>query len=902
MSRSASRFRERPASPRGARAAGAALALAVALVGSAGLAAQAPAHAPPVRVHLVARDEPVRDVFLRLGEQAHLNVSLADDVRGNVSLTVSDATPDEALHAVCAQLRLRCVREGRTVVVSARSSAVVPLAVVPAGRAARVLRGLFPRLSVSEGGTGNTLVLAGADADIQAARAVVQGLDVRDPRAPTTEAVSLRSQPAAAVAARLQALYPSAKITVLSKSGMLISAPPADLTQIKAALAGIDAAAPAATIAPQASDAVTIVARRPADVARGISSQFPRVRVGVSGPTVTLSGAPEDVTRARALVSQLDVPPYGSRYTQIYRIKNVDAQSVADLVRRAFPQTAVSVDAGLNAISVTATAVDQQRIAGGIAQLDGTAGGGGGTNRDEGAAQVAQAGTHAIVQLRSIVPGVQGTGTSAQDIAVAVQTALQTTHPDLRVTVPNGMQSLILTGGAQAIRDAKDLIASLDVVPQSVVLDTEILELDENSSRNLGLQLGTTSIGTTFSEVQPTPGPNGQPGRLSGFQALTRTGIAFQAQVNLLLQNGRARVLADPRITTLSGRTATIRAGDTISILTTIGGGTGTVATTQLESFQTGVTLDITPIITDAGEMSVALHPIVNSLTGYLNGVPQISTRDTQTTVHLHDNETLVIGGLIQENTQRTESKVPLVGDIPLLGRIFRNTNTTNTRNELIIVVTPHVLGIAGTTVPNAALPPGMTVPTPRPLPTLAPSVSFPLVNPTTPVPQATAVPASPPPGASPSAKASGAPGPAPGGAGGTPAPVLPSAFAQANTFVFGSPPANTYAGPGDPPQIFYVTLTPTAFTPSSTVRVNAITTTNVQRLTLGSGTSSISLSPVSPGTWQGIFSANVLGLPPTSSSLRLTLTGARNDGQTASIPITVAVPHGSGSNSDVQL
>jgi hypothetical protein len=118
---------------------------------------------------------------------------------------------------------------------------------------------------------------------------------------------------------------------------------------------------------------------------------------------------------------------------------------------------------------------------------------------------------------------------------------------------------------------------------------------------------------------------------------------------------------------------------------------------------------------------------------------------------------------------------------------------------------------------------------------------------------------------------------------------------------VFGSPPANTYAGPGDAPQIFYVTLTPTAFTPSSTVRVNAITTTNVQRLTISSGGSSISLSPVSPGTWQGIFSANVLGLPPTSTSLRLTLTGSRSDGQSASIPITVAVPHGS-SNDTMQL
>ncbi|MDB5092981.1 MAG: hypothetical protein JWO85_1082 [Candidatus Eremiobacteraeota bacterium] len=863
-----------------------ALALLIALGASGGLAVQSgPAVAATARIHLVARAEPVRDVLIRLGETARLNVSVGDEVHGAVTLSLSDATPDEALHAVCAQARLRCVRDGRTVVVSMRSSAVVPLTILPATRAARVLRGLFPHLSVAEGGSGNTLVLEGADGDIQAARAVVQGLDVRDPTKAATEALTLRSQPAALVADRLRPLYPTAKITLVSRSTMLVSAPPGDLAQIKATVAGIDAASPQATLAPVTSDAVKVLQRRPSDIARGVSSQLTHVRVAVSGPTITLSGPPEDVQRAKALIAQLDVPPFGTQYTQIYRLKNVDADSVAALIRRAFPQVQIAVDASLNAISVTASAPDQQRIADGIAQLDGT--NAPGQNRgggDEGAPAVIVSTSHEIVQLRSIVPGISGQNSlpSAQDIATAVQQALQPAHPELRVTVPNGMQSLILTGSAQSIRDAKELALSLDIIPQSVVLDTEILELDENSSRNLGLQLGTNSIGSTFSEILPTPSPDGIAGRLIGIQPFTRTGISFQASVNLLLQNGHARVLADPRITTLSGRTATIRAGDTISILTTVGGGTGTVATTQLQSFQTGVTLDITPIITNAGELSVALHPIVNSLTGYLNGVPQISTRDTQTTVHLRDNETLVIGGLIQENTQRTDSKIPLLGDLPLVGRAFRNVNTTSTRNELIIVVTPHVLDGANSTIPSAALMPGIGIPTARPLPTLPPNAAFP-----TPAPTPVRVPATPAPQSTTGAKSA-----APAGApttGPSPNP-LPSAFALANTFVYGSPPPSNFAAPGDAPQIFYVTLTPTVFTPNSTVRVSAITTTNVQRLTIGTGSSTISLSPVGPGQWQGVFSANVLGLPPAATSLRLSLVAARNDGQTASIPITVSI------------
>ncbi|HTD36028.1 MAG TPA: secretin N-terminal domain-containing protein [Candidatus Limnocylindrales bacterium] len=879
------------------KAAIASVLVAASFVASGFFTSSAPAApaAAPKRIQLVAHDEAVRDVLLRLGDLGHLSITVADDVTGKVNLSLHGVTPDEALHAVCVQAHLRCVRDGRTVSVSNESSVVVPLAIVPAARAGNVVRSMYPRLSVRVDSASNSLVLAGTAGDIAGARTIIQGLDVRDASKPTTEAVQLHSQPASAVAERLRALYPAAKITVVSRTTMLVSAAPADLTQIKSLVAGIDAATPVPSSAPLSSEAVKVLQRRPQDVARAVAAQLPHVHAAVSGSAVTVSGSPDDVARAKALIAQLDLPAYGSRYVQIYRIKNVDASSVADLIRRSFPDAAVTLDASLNALSVVATAGDHMRIADGIARIDGTATGASSGGDPAGVAPGAVPSSHEVIQLQSIIPNQgYGNGTTAQDIAQAVQQALQASAPDLRVVVPNGTTQVILTGSPQSVRAAKELLAELDAIPQSVVLDTEILELDESSSRNLGLQLGTTSIGTTFSEVQPTPNPNtGQPGRLIAFQPLTRTGISFQAQLNLLISNGRARVLADPRITALSGRTATIRAGDSISILTTVGGGSGTVATTQLQTFQTGVTLDITPIITNGGDVNVALHPVVNSLSGFLNGVPQISTRDTQTSVHLRDNETLVIGGLIEESSQHSESKLPLLGDIPIIGRVFRNQTTTSTRNELIIVVTPHILrGNETTTVPSAAGPPGMAVPTARPLPTLPPGTMFPAA-PRTPTPTPTASPraaAAKPTGksgddasasASPVASASPSPGASP--------VATPSAFAQANTFVYGSPPPSTYAGPSDAPVIFYAMLQPTIFTPNTNVRVSVITTTNVQRLTIGTSATRIGLSPLGQGKWQGVFAANALSLPPSAATVQLTLSAARNDGQSASIQIPVS-------------
>jgi type II secretory pathway component GspD/PulD (secretin) len=834
-------------------------------------------------------------VLLRLGGLAHLNVTVAEDVRGNVNLSLHDATPDEAVHAVCSQLQLRCVREGRSLAVYGQSSVVVPLAIVRAGRAATLVRQLYPRLAVRVDPAANALILAGAQNDIQSARTVIAGLDVRDATKPTTEAITLRTQVAQNVADRLRSLYPAAKISVLSKTTLLVSATPPDLAQIKTLVAGIDAPTPPPVSVPVSSDAVKVSQRRPQDVARAITAQIPHVRAAVSGTSITLTGSPDDVTRAKALIAQLDLPPYGARYTQIYRVHNVDAKSVGALIQRSFPAVTVTVDADLNSLSVTATAAEQQRISDGIAQIDGTAAA---ANGQPAAGGGGAPSSHEVIQLKSIIPGVQGGGTASttpQDIGAAVQQALQGQYPDLRVTVPNGTQQLILTGSPQSIRAGRELIAELDVVPQSVVLDTEILELDENSSKNLGLQIGN-SVQSTFTEIQPTPDPNGNAGRLIGIQPFGRSQIAFTATLNLLISNGKARVLADPRITTLSGRTATIRAGDTLSILTTTGGGNGVIATQQLQSFQTGVTLDITPIITNNGELTVALHPVVNSLTGFFNNVPEISTRDTQTTVHLRDNETLVIGGLIQENSQHTENKIPLLGDLPLVGRVFRNQNTTSTRNELIIVVTPHILnGNTTSTVPSAAIPPGMVVPTPRALPTVPPNLAFPSAPPQQqpaqqPVRQPAQQqrqPATPPPPTGtpvPQVVPAGSPSPTP--------LATPSALAQANVYVFGSPPPNTFAAPGDAPQIFYAMFSPTVLSPNATVRISAITTTNVQRVTIGSGNTNITLSSLGTGIWQGLFSANTLNLPPTATNVQLTLIAARNDGQTASIPIPVSVTH----------
>jgi type II secretory pathway component GspD/PulD (secretin) len=766
------------------------------------------------------------------------------------------------------------------------SPAVINVSVVSASRAADILRGIYPRANIRVDRSANAVIVLATPEDVTAMRTIVTGIDVHNPTDSNVDAVQLHSATPGDVIPRLRTLFPHASFVASPNRTIVISASQTDMQQAKSIIAAIDT--PPATPTPKPhypTEAIRVTQRSATEVARALAHSAPNVHVAVSGSQVLVSGAPDDVTQAKTLITQLDQPQASVQYTQIYRLRYVDAASVADLLHRSFKNIDVEVDKDLNAVTVLANGTVQQRISDAIAQLDvapaapsGGGGGGGGTAAE-------------VIALNAAVPGLNGApSTSANDIAQTVTQALSNAAPDLKVVVPPNSTQLVLTGSQYGIELAKNLIAKLDQPQPLVVLDTEVLEVDETKAKNLGLQITNPVISSTFSEITPSqPIDGGTPPPLMKLQPFSRTAIQIGAQLNLLIQKGDARILADPRITTVTGRTASIRAGDQLAILTTTGGGTGTVATTQLQTFQTGVTLDITPVVNASNFVTLTLHPTLNSLSGILNGVPQISTRDATTTVGLMDNQTLVIGGLIEENTNNTENKIPIVGDIPLVGRLFRNESVNHTRNELIVTVTPHVVQPGENSFsPSSAIP---KMPTPAPLPTLPPGTQMPAASQHPAVLQQHVAPAMP------EARPSPAPNPSPVAVA-TPAPgksapqPLPTAFSQTNVFTYGSAPANNYADPSKPVQIFYVQVQPTVVKNGQPVTISAITSTNVDQLVFGTNSlaSQTPMSKIGPGQWQSTVPVSTAGLPISSGSVQMMLKATSNQGSVSTIPIPISI------------
>jgi pilus assembly protein CpaC len=279
--------------------------------------------------------------------------------------------------------------------------------------------------------------------------------------------------------------------------------------------------------------------------------------------------------------------------------------------------------------------------------------------------------------------------------------------------------------------------------PQQVLLQVKVAQVDKTSLKKLGISAmlkgktaelfsnivgapstatSTTTSGgaTTTSTVSGTPGINGSGPGLGSFNPLDvfQAGVSyFPAGIGAVLQalstKGLAKILAEPNLLVKSGEEGNFLAGSRIpySVLISSGG-----ASTSSIIFETvGIKLKFKPEVMENGLISLKIDPAeVSSIAGTLavNGYPIIDTRDVRTTVELLDGESLVLAGLLQEEEIKTMSKIPLLGDIPVLGALFRSTQNDIKDKELVFFITPTIVkpnapGVKTVLPTDQELPPG---------------------------------------------------------------------------------------------------------------------------------------------------------------------------------------------------
>lgn len=260
---------------------------------------------------------------------------------------------------------------------------------------------------------------------------------------------------------------------------------------------------------------------------------------------------------------------------------------------------------------------------------------------------------------------------------------------DENIAVDRRLNAIILKGSPEKIAQLKEKIAAIDVPVDSVVLETIFVELTDNAAKAIGLDLnnanGQIAVGTFQSGAyRPnTTYPIESPGVRS---------LALQGAIYAQVTTGNGRIVSKPKISALSGSTAKIITGDALPILTAITLSGVNAVSQQVQYVNVGVTLQIMPRVSKDGFVTSHVFCVVSSVTGYSQGYPTISQRQADTVASVADGESYIIGGLTQENDLSTDSKIPLLGDIPLLGSLFHFNKGNKSNTQLYIVVTPRIV------------------------------------------------------------------------------------------------------------------------------------------------------------------------------------------------------------------
>jgi type II secretory pathway component GspD/PulD (secretin) len=249
--------------------------------------------------------------------------------------------------------------------------------------------------------------------------------------------------------------------------------------------------------------------------------------------------------------------------------------------------------------------------------------------------------------------------------------------------------AVILSAPTEILKKFREDIAQFDIPAAQIMVDVLMVEFTDTGAREFGSRWGWTDNGRSIAV-------DGGAGSvvLRGIATLTPD---FHTDLRAMVSGGKARVRANPRIATVSGREASVFIGKQQYLSTPVVMGDG-YNQRQTYSIDAGVRLNVTPWTGGEDEIIVDVQPEISVLSAPdpKTGLPEKSTRRADTTVLVRSGQTIIIGGLNQREAIGSKSKVPGLGDAPVVGSLFRSREDNTTTTEMVVFITPRILSLTG--------------------------------------------------------------------------------------------------------------------------------------------------------------------------------------------------------------
>jgi len=436
---------------------------------------------------------------------------------------------------------------------------------------------------------------------------------------------------------------------------------------------------------------------------------------------IIISDTAANIERMRQIIEKVDNNAvekteifslqYASAEDVVTLITNLDKQEQADR-GAAVPKAMIVADTRTNSVIVIGEEMARERVRFLVENLD---------------EPKTQSGNSRVIYLEYA---------KAVDVATVLNKVVQnmsamstdkTAKKAAAVEADEATNALILTADKNIMGELETMVHRLDIKRAQVLVEAIIVELQDVSGRELGVQWlfanDSRGFGSSTSNLGSSGGLMGNvagaalnstgdtvdttlnlaaalastPGQVFGIGKIQDPGTDFAVLLNALQSDTEANILSTPSLLTLDNNEASITVGQEVPFVTGRYTTTGTT-TNPTSPFQTierqdvGITLKVVPHINEGDSLILELEQEVSSLTGTSSSDLITNQRKINTSVMAQDGETIVLGGLVKDDVQESVQKVPLLGDIPLLGRLFRSNATTLTKTNLLVFIRPTII------------------------------------------------------------------------------------------------------------------------------------------------------------------------------------------------------------------
>ena len=266
------------------------------------------------------------------------------------------------------------------------------------------------------------------------------------------------------------------------------------------------------------------------------------------------------------------------------------------------------------------------------------------------------------------------------------------------IFIDEKLNLLVIRDTPSAVRLAERLVAAQDLAEPEVMLEVEVLEIGRTRLMELGLKY-PESIAWSLVGAAGIPGTVTLPEWLNRSSSLVQLTVSNPLFLLSLKQtDGSTTVLANPRIRVKNREKARVHIGDRVPVITTTAAATGGFISESVSYLDVGLKLEVEPQIYLEDEVGIKIGLEVSNIASIVKGAAnntlayQIGTRNASTSLRLRDGETQILAGLISDEDRRTANRVPGLGELPVLGRLFSSTTDNATKTEIVLLITPRLV------------------------------------------------------------------------------------------------------------------------------------------------------------------------------------------------------------------